>query len=375
MFDTGVNTVIHIDTHGGTIRFYAGNMNRRQLQLEIPYACRSFSEAFYQNLAQMLKSYQQKKRSMEATKAAIILPDHLFLMDTISVPNIGKKAMENAVEAGIGAIYKNKRELQYHFFPLTQTTQVGTFGIVGVRKEILEKLQDICNASQVSLQVVTFEAGAMACGAMALNAKLRSGTGLVLDVQEGACHFAFVNKGRVIGTYRLPFGSEMLSNTDLVAEESLFDHSSAELMVRTAHEHAKSKCFAALDSDMTAPDGEETLAGGKKAIKKSAKLHTREMPTEAKGFIYENFRIILKWTLNLLQSNPAILAQGAIDTVYMNIAPEYQFLFDMLAEEENGVSFVPVFTGNRQPGAEKDLRQLTLFGGLQLKQYGKYNNF
>ena len=379
MFDAGVNAVISVDTDAEVIRFYTDSMNRRQVQMEVSYTGRPFSEEFYQKLDQALKSYQQKNRSMGAPKVAVVLPDHLFLMDTINVPTIGKKAMENAVEVGVGAIYKNKRDLHYRWFPLSQTKQFATFGLVGTRKELLDKLQDVCNANQVNLQVVSFAANAMACGAMTFNTKLRNGTGLVLDVQENACRFAFVNKGRVIGAYHLPFGTEMLSDAKLISEDTLFDHSSAELMVRTARDKAKAKSVTGLSGESVGVlDGEEALAaGGKKIARKTAKLRTREMPTDAQGFIYENFRIILKWTLNLLENNPTILAQGDIDTVYMNIAPEYNFLFDMLGaeEKENGVAFAPVFTGNRQAAADRDLRTLELFGGLQLKQYGKFNNF
>jgi hypothetical protein len=379
MFDAGVNTVISIDAEGEVIRFYADNMNRRQLQLEVNYKGRPFGEDFCQKLDQALKSYQQKSRAMAAPKVAIVLPDHLFLMDTVNVPTIGKKAMENAVEVGIGAIYKNKRDLHYRWFPLSQTKQFATFGVVGVRKDVLDKLQDLCNANQVSLQIVSFAANAMACGAMAYNAKLRNGTGLVLDVQENACRFAFVNKGRVVGAYHLPFGDTVLSDAKLISEDLLFDHSSAELLVRTARDKAKVKSAAGLSGESVGTlDGEEVLAaGGRKAAKRATKPRLREMPTEPQGFIYENFRIILKWTLNLLQSNPTILAQGDVDTVYMNIAPEYNFLFDKINEEakENGVTFVPVFTGNRQAAAEKDLRELEMFGGFQMKQFGKYNNF
>ena len=379
MFDAGVNAVISIDTDAEIIRFYTDSMNRRQVQMEVSYSGRPFSEEFYQKLDQALKSYQQKSRAMGTPKVSIVLPDHLFLMDTINVPTIGKKAMENAVEVGIGAIYKNKRDLHYRWFPLSQTKQFATFGLVGTRKEVLDKLQDICNANQVNLQIVSFAANAMACGAMTFNPKLRNGTGLVLDVQENACRFAFVNKGRVIGAYHLPFGTQMLSDTKVVSEDALFDHSSGEALVRIARDEAKVKTLTGLSGESIGVlDSEEALASGsKKTIKKATKPRTREVPTEPRGFMYENFRIILKWTLNLLENNPTILAQGDIDAVYMNIDSQYNFIFDMLREEEkeSGVSFTPVFTGNRQSAAENDLRMLELFGGLQLKQYGKFNNF
>ena len=77
----------------------------------------------------------------------------------------------------------------------------------------------------------------------------------------------------------------------------------------------------------------------------------------------------------MLKNNPTILAQGEIDTVYMNIDTRYDFLFDKInaEEKEHGVKFVPVVTGNRQPATAEALRELDMFGGFQLKQFGKVN--
>lgn len=376
MFEAGVNTVIYVDTDKEMIRFYVENMNRRHVQQETEYRGRPFGDDFCEKLNEALKSYKQKNRSVSSPKVVFVLPDHFFVMDTINVPTIGKKAMENAVEVGIGALYKNKRELEYNIYPLSQTKQFATFGMTGIRKELLEKLDKMCSANQISLQGVTFATNAMACGAMNFNPKLRNGTCLLLDVQESACRFAFINKGRVIGTYRLPFGDEMLYDARVGAEDVLFDHGSAESMVRIAREKAKAKAITSVSEGNSAIDGEEALAGGRRTVRRTtAKLMQRETPTDREGFVYENFRIILKWALNLLKNNPTILAQGEIDTVYMNIDTRYDFLFDKInaEEKEHGVKFVPVVTGNRQPATAEALRELDMFGGFQLKQFGKVN--
>lgn len=404
MFENSVNLVISVDTETNTIRFCADNMNRKEIRAEETYFGRPFGEEFYQKLDEMMKAYQEQEAQAAAaaapaqttklpyvniqkavakaipkvtTRASIILPDTFFLMDTVNVPTIGKKAMENAVEVGIGAIYKNKKDFHYRWFPLSQNKQVATFGVVGTRKDILDRLQDICNDNQVGLQTVSFAANAMACGAMAFNPKLRTGTGLVLDVQENACRFAFVNKGRVIGAYHLPFGMAMLCDSQLVSEESLFDYSSGKMLVQNAWEKAKNKSLAALGEEAALLELEDGQFGGKKVTRRTARVRTRELPIEPEDFVYENFRVILKWTLSLLKNNPTIIAQGEIDTVYMNIGPEYEFLFEKIngEEEENGVKFVPVFLGNRQEAVDENLRELEMFGGYQLAQFGKFNNF
>lgn len=393
MFDNApVNAVIGVDADAETIKFYVDLGNRREVQQEIGYRCDLFSEEFFQKLDKAIKSYLQRNPSISMEKVSVVLPDRVFLMDTINVPAIGKKAMENSLEVAIGAVYKNKKELRYRTYPLAQNKQFSTFGLVGVRKEILDKLEDVCEANQIGIQNITFAASAAACGAMALNPKLRNDTFLLLDIKESSARFAFVNKGRVVGAYNLPFGDSILYKSRLVSEDLLFDHAGGELLVLNATEKARAKQLtmmeeeAVTDSDEMPQETEDETeelfaggasAGGRRTGRKLPKFMQRELPTDREGFVYENFRIFLKWTLDILANNPTITSFGQIDTVYVNMAKEYDFLFSRLSaeEEENGVKFAPLLSGNGYSNLSVDARDLELFGGFQLKQFSKLNNF
>lgn len=395
MFDTTpITAVIGVDTDAETISFYVDLGNKKEVQQVVSYRCAPFGDEFYQKLDKAIKSYQQRNPSVSLEKIAIVLSDQNFLMDILNVPNLNRKAIENSLEVAIGAIYKNKKDLRYRTYPLSQNKQVATYGLVGIRKTILERFEDVCAANQIAVQSVTFAANAMACGAMMLNPKLKNGTFLLLDIKETCARFAFVNKGRVIGAYRLPFGDSMLYKSRLVSEDLLFDHATGELLVLNAMEKAKAKQLtmmgedALADSDADATElemedeEEELFAGsapgnGKKMGRKLPKFMQRELPTDREGFVYENFRIFLKWTLDVLAGNPTITAQGAIETVYVNMAKEYDFLFARLnaEEKENGVKFVPLLAGNGYSDSAADARELELYGAFQLKQFNKLNIF
>lgn len=394
MFDTSpVTMVIGIDTDAETISFYVDLGDRREIQQVVNYRGVPFSEEFYQKLDKGIKSYQQKNPSISMSKVSVVLPDHVVLMDTICVPALGRKTTDSSLEVAISAIYKNKKELRYRTYPLAQNRQFATFGLVGIRKDILSKLEEVFAANQISAQNVTFAANAMTCGAVTLNQKLKNGTYLLLDIKELSARFAFVNKGRVIGAYRLPFGDGILHKSHLASEDLLFDHTSGELLVLNAIEKARAKQLTMMGEEVLIDpdamseeeqDGEtEDLSGssvagnGKKMARKLPKFMQRELPTDREGFVYENFRIFVKWTLDILAGNPAITSLGAIDTVYINMAKEYNFLFNRLnaEKEENGVTFEPLLAGSGYSELASDARELELFGGLQLKHLGKLNNF
>lgn len=394
MFESAITAVIGIDTDAETFSFYVDLGDKREAQQVVSYRCRPFCEEFYQKLDKAIKNYQQRNPSVSLAKVAIVLSDDAFLMDTINVPTINRRAMENSLEVAVGATYKNRKELRYRTYPLNQNKQFSTFGVVGIRKDILDKLQEVCAANQVGIHSVTSAANAMACGAMALNGRLRNGTYLLLDVKENCCRYAFVNKGRVIGAYYLPFGEAILYKSRLVSEDLLFDHSSGELLVLNANEKAKAKHITMMGEEvLTDPDAmpeeieeeeEEDEAmfvaaagNGKRTGRKLPKFMQRELPTDREGFVYENFRIILKWTLDVLAGNPTITAQGPIDMVYVNMSKEYDFLFPRLNSEEEGhhVKFVPLLPGNGYSDLSADAHDLELYGGFQLRQFGKLNNF
>jgi len=134
----------------------------------------------------------------------------------------------------------------------------------------------------------------------------------------------------------------------------------------------------------TATDGDESdlfdgeiLEDDKKSGRKLPKFMLRETPTDRDGFVFENFRIFIKWTLDLIAGNPNITSQGAIDTVYVNIPRAFNFLFDMVNEEmeENKVKFAPLLAGNSFGSSSAYARDLELFGGFYVRQYNKINNF
>lgn len=390
MFETALTDVIAIDAATDTVHFYnAPGSGRRDNHMTAACSCQNFGEEFIEKFGKILKTYRQKNPTAMG-KVSLVLPDHLFLTDTIDIPAVGKKAMESSLEVAIGAIYKNKNDLKYNTFPLAQNKQFATFGLVGVRKDLAVGLTNICAANQISVQNITFAANAMVNGAMTLNPKLKTGTFALLNIQENNARVALVNKGRTVGALSLPFGHNIFYKTRLAAEDLLFDHAAGELLVLNAKEKAKAKQLTMMGEEvMTDPDDvpkaapavetqeEFEVEEGKKGGRKLPKFMLRETPTDREGFIFENFRIFMKWTLEAIASNPAIVALGELDGIYVNMPRDYMFLFGMAnaEEEENGVKFLPMMTAagfETNAAAAKDLE---LFGGLYVKQFNKINNF
>lgn len=361
MAESILSLTIFVNDAENKICFFMNGKDRNNAVAS--YQSNTMDNGFFSEFSRILNLYKKKFGRKTVSDVSLLLPDHLFLTDMITIPNMGKKAAENSLGLVIDTVYKNKIDLTYNTFPLQQTKQTELYGLVGARKDLLQSFRNTCADNGFALQNITFVSNAMTDGAMSINQKLRTATCLLLDIKENAARFAFLNKGRTLGVYSLPFGYNALSQTELVQEKQLFDYFSARQLVRSAKEKARAATALTEEDFFPFPDAE--------GEPEQNRLPQREIPTDRAGFLYENFRIFVKWTLELLAANTKITALGEIDTVYVNMPAEFHFLFDRvnLEQDENGVLFQPMFTGEAAP------KILEMLGGLQVKQYNKLNNF
>ena len=319
-------------------------------------------------------------------------------MDTINIPTINKGAMQSSLGVAVANIYKNADALEYKTFITAQNRQFTTYGLVGIRKSLIDDLKSLCSSYQIGVSNITFSANAAANAAFVLNPKLKNTSFILLDIKERSARFSIIIKGRTMGYYSLPFGYSILSKTHLTAEDLLFDHAAAELLILNAKEKAKAKHFTVsedtenigspdLSDDESAGDGENTLEtededfeikysaeSNKRSARKLPKFMLRDVPTTSEACVYENFRIFMKWTIDLYNNNASLINLGGADTVYVNMPDENTFLYPMINAEvaENKLKFMPLIESTDQDSYAKDLE---LFGGLYVKQYNKVNNF
>jgi hypothetical protein len=246
---------------------------------------------------------------------------------------------------------------------------------------------------------ITFSANSAADAAFVLNPKLKNSSFVLLDIKERTARYSIVVKGRTLGYYSLPFGYSVISKTRMISEDLLFDHSPAELLVLNAKEKALAKQLtvgeeiAAIESEVVGENVEQTdaenafeasedasfearysMGYSKKVARKLPKFMLRENPSSREGYAYENFRIFMKWTLDLIANNALLANLGSIDTVFVNMPADNDFLYDMAnqEQEEHKVKFLPLLDSQDQ---EIVVRNLDLVGGFYVKQYNKINNF
>ena len=375
-------TVISVDPLYGSVRFCTAAENEDVLLIHseddkvLP-----FDNEFLDRLSLLLQNQIKENPNMETQKISLVLPDQLFLLDTISVPVIHRKAMQHSLSLAIESVYKHTEELNLITYSIQQNKQTATFGLVGIRRDVLDGIRKVFADNGATVTGVTYASNAMTNAAMALNPKLRGSTFLLLDIKDHYARFAFVVRGCTMGYYDLPFGYKIMKNTIVSTEDTLFDYRAGELLVLNAKERARAKQLTMegmIDSAQSDPEAHALEANHDgsfhKIGRKLPKFMQRPAPQSTEEYIYENFRIFLKWSLDLIANNPQIVSLDKIDTVYVNMPDKYRFLFDIVNRKHAGraITFAPLLPTETERNLADNLE---LYGGLFLTRYNEANTF
>ena len=173
---------ISIDDDFKTIKFLKYDTEEKTYTYNSQtYKGKPFNDNFYEMLKGVL-SLQQYER---AEKVAFILPDKLFVNDTIKLPYIQKTALNTSLGLALDALYGENHNIEFNNFTISQTKQHAIFNVVGIRKDILNKIYDCLEDCSVPISEVTFASNATVNGAIALNPRLRNANFILLDIKNG----------------------------------------------------------------------------------------------------------------------------------------------------------------------------------------------
>ncbi len=399
-----ISTVIEVLPDDDEIIFCSMNdENHASFQTESK-KCKDilFSEEFFATFKALLAEYISAHPSASSSGIVIVLPNRAVALDTVNVPTLRKKVSDKSLDAAISDLYRNIDDLNTKYAQIAQNRQYTTYSLSLIKSSIIESFGTIFSEAKLSAPIITYSNNALSYAATALNAKIRNSTALILDIKPNSAEFSFITAGVTAGFYSLPFGYTIMEHSRLAAEDMLFDHSHAELLVLNAKEKAKAKQLTMMQNDATEAANEMQDENGEEAeeetqdvfsaqnaamqndttVKVLPKKQPRKLPQymlrpEPHGeeeYAYENFRLFVKWALNLIQANKKNILTEKLEAVYINMPEKYDFLYDMVNEEKdkNGVKFTSLELKNIPKSI---LLNLEAFGGFYVSKSEKINAF
>ncbi len=391
-----LQTVVSIDTQLELVHFFVReNGGKSYAHKVVALRSKGFDDKFYKKLGDILTTYREEHPTHSMQKVSVILPDQICVTDTVNIPVMQSRAMNNALQLAINSLHKNCDEMAFTTFPYAENRHFATFGVLGVKESILTRLIETFEASGVSIGNITYSANCLANGVMAHNPKAKNNTFLLMDIKEDRTKIALVFDGKTMGYFSLPFGYAILSRETLSPEDMVFDHSAAELLVLNAKERAKAKQLTLSVAermneafgDLEIPTGESSedsvlevkarvfTSAQKKGPRKLPKYMLRPEPTTPEGFESENFRIFVKWALDIMAGNLGVFGGTLPKAVFVNMPTRFDYILDTINEEatENGTTFYTVHGETEMDPVIA--RHLQLWGGFYVKQYNHGNNF
>lgn len=429
LFSSNISTALAIDPREKKIRFYSMNRTDRSgvIYDEQTFRAACFAPGFYPEFAAAAQGFVEKYSSVAGAPLTVVLPDSAIFADLVVLPGMNRLAVRGALNTVLNSSFKNRSELKINDTCLIQNKQMTKISLCGVRQEILTAARAALSGVRLSVQGFTFGANAAANAAADLNPRLRSSTYLLMDISETETRVVYVLHGTAVAFGALPFGYRVMEKQRVAAEDMLFDHSVAELAVLNARERAKQKALTMMGGEGTvdAADAEAIAAAAaqngadaeqkteeqpaeatgeeeedpddgeeedeeeederarnpeqikvlpRKTARKLPKYMLRPTPNTKEGYIYENFRLFMKWSLCYLQQNQNLTAVSAPEAVYVNLPADYACVFERANAElnENRIAFRPLGT---DAAPENISRHLELYGGLLSKKLNKTNLF
>jgi hypothetical protein len=340
-------------------------------------------------------------------------------MDAINIPTMhGVGQTKKTLDTTLHSLFPNHANLRMLTYLMAQNKQYSTFSLTALQKHIISSCYAACSENKMLVDTLTFASNAAMGDAVALDPKLKGESFVLLDVKDTHTRVVFVVNGKTVGFYPLPFGYELLRASRVIPEDTLFDHSFAALSVLNASERARAKKLTVFGSaearsespfdtesagrqsapdtslalpeeqeDMTdaeqqespsaeAPDPEEVSLQNyaRKAPRRLPKFMQREVPTDQEGILAENFRVFVKWTLDLIAANSKLTALGKPSFVCVNLPHDLLGVLDGVnaTAEENGILFRPLFPAQLDASVSANLE---LYGGLFPKTMHASNTF
>ncbi len=353
-----------------------------------------FDQNFFKSLTKITSAYSTSHPEAADAVITLVLPDFLFSTDTFSVPTLKKKKMDSALDVMIETMYKNRKELQIHTDTALAGKKVTVYSVVAFNNSFRSSFVSACSAGKMTPDCITFRSAAFGNAVSVVDSKYTASSYLMLDIRPSDATFVFVSKGRATGYYQLPFGYKVLQRASVAAENLLFDHDSAELVVLNAKEKAKAKQLTIMrnnnpDENGDVPEDQQNASVDptasavvdtsvkelpRKVARVVPKFMQRPAPKTQEETAYENFTLFMKWALNLIESNDKLTAIGNPETVLVNIPAELSHVIDTANEEkdESGITFTRL---NTDAESETVREHIDLLGGLYAPTMHKINNF
>lgn len=190
-------------------------------------------------LREALAAWQtEHERFQEEDSAVVVLPNPMICMDQVTIPNIGKKAMNDALNTSINKLYKNRAARKVVSQQLFGDKRSARYRLVSAPREAAEGVRAALAETGLKPGYLTFHADALAAALVSEQPQRKDETFLLADVGELQTELIFFAGKTVKGWTSVPICARHLQDAKAPNESAIFRDRAAEALVREARQRA-----------------------------------------------------------------------------------------------------------------------------------------
>lgn len=376
--------VVGFDTVRKTVKFlssYKLEFSDAEM-LEFSYTQQFLSDEFMEEFKQICTTFVQARPSNRQMACYLSLPNLMVTMDNVSLPQMRRGKLNSALQSHLQNLYKNYKDLQFNSYTVSSNKKQTTFYLTIIRRTFLDNLYRAMAENRLYSKGTSFTANCTINSVLQFKPNYRKKNFIFLDIHSAYTNVSVCFKGRTAGFCTLLLGTDHLADDEVFQEDLLYRHEAAELAITNAKERAQSKRLTMqTEEDSAIEEADDEMDAEEEKIeqksvgmrKRLPKFMLRPEPTDPKGYIYENFRMFIKWAFlyrKQLQSQEYL---PPVDCVLVNLPQEYSFVIDMANAEEEGRG-LPFEYFNLSEN-QMVMNNLDMIGALYCGAYNKKANF
>lgn len=134
---------IGIEPADKSIRYYSSCIDKAE-QGTVHFVSECFTEAFYDELADVLCGIKHAFEDASASNSVIVLPSDVFVTDLLMLPTMRAHSMRSATDAMTDSLFADKSAVTVQCDRIKSTDQSTIFRLSAVRKSLISDIRQSC---------------------------------------------------------------------------------------------------------------------------------------------------------------------------------------------------------------------------------------
>lgn len=199
---------IGIEPTDKSIRYYSSYIDKAE-QGTVHFVSECFTEAFYDELADILCGIKHIFEGVSASNSAIVLPSDVFVTDLLMFPTMRAYSMRSTADAMTDSLFADKNAVDMQCDRIKSTDQSTIFRLSAVRKSLISDIRRSCAKAGFAANKCISAAEGLANEVVCKIQPAKDELFAVLDTADGLTRLVFIYNSVPVAATTLQAGTDI----------------------------------------------------------------------------------------------------------------------------------------------------------------------